>query len=161
MSSNIGTIRLVFHENFISLSFSELLLDSYDVLIFAFILTDEQITFYITFRTYSVAEAHLEVIYTFHDIIVVTTCDTVGSTIEYNEIVSYLRYNIILIIIIPFVLVHQEQLRFDEEVIPTSHYTNSSRTVFTEEEVVRPFGFTSVLTDTEPGNNGISIDVEE
>ena len=160
--SYITTIRLVFCENFISPAFPEQLLDRYDTLIFAFIVTDDQITFYIAYRTNSVVEAysgvdgrHSETIYIFHAITAVTTTDSTESIIEDIESVRHLRHTSVFISIITLTTAWEEQLRHGAE------DTANIRTVFTEEEVVNHLGFISVLTDIElEGNVNISSEAD-
>ena len=157
--SNTSTIRLVFYESFVSPTFPEQLLDRYNTIIFALIVSEERILLYIVSRTNSVAEAYTEVIHTLHNIIVLTNTDAVENRIEVSENV---RHSFIFISIIPLAIVHEWQLRHDAEVIPALRYTTSSQTVFTEEEVVSHLGFMSVLTDIELGSNAnISIDDDE
>lgn len=157
--SNINTIRLVFYGSFILPAFPEHLLDRYDTIIFAVIVSEEEILLYIVSLTNSVAEAYTEVIHIFYNIIVLTTTDTVEDRIEVSENV---RQSSIFTIIIPLAIVHEWQLRHDAEVISTLRYTTSGQTVFTEEEVVSQLEFMSVLTDIELGNNvNISINDNE
>ena len=148
--SNINAIRLVFYGSFILPVFPEHLLDRYDTIIFAVIVSEEQILLYIVSPTNSVAEVYTEVIHILYNIIVLTTTDAAENRIEVSENV---RHSSLFIIIIPLVIIHEWQLRHDAEVIPTLRYITSDQTVFTEEEVVSQLEFMSVLTDIEPGNN--------
>ena len=157
--SNINTIRLVFYGSFILPAFPEDLLDRYDTIVFAVIVSEEQILLYIVSRANSVAEAYTEVIQILYNIMLLTTTDAAENRIEVSENV---RHSSLFIIIIPLAIIHEWQLRHDAEVIPTLRYTTSDQTVFTEEEVVSHLEFMSVLTDIELGNNvNISINDDE
>ena len=78
--SNTSTIRLVFYESFVLPAFPEQLLDRYNTIIFALIVSEERILLlYIISRTNSVAEAYTEVIHILHNIIVLTNTDVLKT----------------------------------------------------------------------------------